>query len=326
MEAKLAQNINELNFGQIQVHENMSIIPLKGKTVPDLNYLTLKEAITGELLIIRELNDNGAVPKVKVFNEADLPVLLLDGEEIAGAKQNRIINTTILLKEKSETIIPVSCTEQGRWAYSTSKFHESGFLASCMVRRNKSRSVQANLKASGEFRADQGEVWEDIRNISVDAKVDSPTKAMRDVYQERETDIDNYIESFSLEENQNGLMVIINGEVVGIDVLSSPLAYQELHNKLLKSYALEALFNQESEKKSKSALDLAKTFLEEVKNSEVETHKSPGYGYDYRYQSPKAVGSSLIYKKEFIHVAFFRKADSEPGKTSSFQQRRSFRL
>jgi hypothetical protein len=69
-------------------------------------------------------------------------VLLLDGEELAGAKQNRVLNTTILLQENSETIIPVSCTEQGRWAYATMEFSESGNIMNRSVRSKKSLFCQ----------------------------------------------------------------------------------------------------------------------------------------------------------------------------------------
>jgi ARG and Rhodanese-Phosphatase-superfamily-associated Protein domain len=35
-------------------------------------------------------------------------VLILDGEELVGAKQNRIVNVTILVVTQSEIVIPVS--------------------------------------------------------------------------------------------------------------------------------------------------------------------------------------------------------------------------
>ncbi len=76
--------------------------------------MKLKETLIQNLLKITELNDSGAVPQLKVMKNAELPVLILDVEELMGAKQNRIVNTSILLSEKFETIIPVSGVEQGR--------------------------------------------------------------------------------------------------------------------------------------------------------------------------------------------------------------------
>jgi len=67
------------------------------------------------------------VPELAVVNDGDIHVLLLDGEELRGAKQNRMLNTTILLKPKSKTIIPVSCTEQGRWNYASAESATRGW-------------------------------------------------------------------------------------------------------------------------------------------------------------------------------------------------------
>ena len=116
----------------------------------------------GQLLTVTEVTEGGTVPELKVINRGEKPVLLLDGEELSGAKQNRVLNTTILLKEKSETVIPVSCTEHGRWSYRSSHFEESGHIMSAKLRRVKNASVHENLKAVHAFRSDQGAVWDEI--------------------------------------------------------------------------------------------------------------------------------------------------------------------
>ena len=59
------------------------------------------------------------MPDLKVINKSEVMVLILDGEELVGAKQNRIVNTTILIPAKETVLIPVSCVEQGRWSYDT---------------------------------------------------------------------------------------------------------------------------------------------------------------------------------------------------------------
>jgi len=109
----------------VKIFNNMGVIPLFTSINESPQYLTLKEALEKRLLTITEVSQSGSVPELKVVNKAKIPVLLLDGEELAGAKQNRVLNTTILLKENSETIIPVSCTEQGRWAYATAAFADN---------------------------------------------------------------------------------------------------------------------------------------------------------------------------------------------------------
>ena len=76
--------------------------------------MTLEEALALGFRIT-EVDAAGSVPELIAFNPLDTPVLLYDGEELLGAKQNRILNVTVLVAPKSETKIPVSCVEQGRW-------------------------------------------------------------------------------------------------------------------------------------------------------------------------------------------------------------------
>ena len=53
-------------------------------------------------------------------------VLLYDGEELVGAKQNRILNVTVLVGAGAKLPIPVSCVEQGRWAGARSRSTRPG--------------------------------------------------------------------------------------------------------------------------------------------------------------------------------------------------------
>ena len=71
----------------------------------------MDEALAQRALVITEIAESGRVPELKVVNNSRHNILLLDGEELIGAKQNRVLNVTILLAPNSETLIPVSCIE-----------------------------------------------------------------------------------------------------------------------------------------------------------------------------------------------------------------------
>lgn len=312
----MAEIISEIELGKIQDFGGMYLVPLY--TEKDGNdYLTLKEAMGANLISISELDQQGRVPELRVFNMADIPVIILDGEEVCGAKQNRVLNTTILLKENSETIIPVSCTEQGRWRYTASKFSDSGVVAASRLRQCNMMSVKESLRSSGEYKSNQMAVWNAIEDISNEAMVYSETRALRDVYQDHMKDLDEYLESFPCLPSQKGIMIILDGKIVGLDLLSSSNVFKLLHEKLVKSYAMEALFKKDKSP-GKEVDKLVAFFLDDIKKSSEIRHPSVGYGCDHRFESKLSVGSSLVYQNEIIHVAFFSKEDEDKN-LSSYQ-------
>jgi len=322
----IANYLSELKFGEPQRFENMEVIPLFVSIDDGPQYLTLKEAMDQNLLVVTEVDHGGSVPELKVANKAKTPVLLLDGEELAGAKQNRVLNTTILLKEKSKTIIPVSCTEQGRWSYMSPEFGESGVIISPQVRSEKAASVTRSLGISGKYDSNQGAVWDMIEEISGQAEVESPTSAMRDVFEAKSGDLDGYLRAFEYIPQQKGLIAFINGEVAGLDILSLASACKILHQKLVKSYAMDALL-QKKGKGIASPLDAARTFIKATAECSESKYDSLGHGTDYRFESPKMVGSALVYGDKVIHMAFFRATESsQAGNMTRSGLRRDFRI
>lgn len=97
-------------------HGAVTMIPLRLACAAEPDWRTLAEA--GTSVTITELDETGSVPFLTVTNASRHPVLLVDGEELIGAKQNRVLNTSVLVARGSAVRIPVSCVEQGRWGVS----------------------------------------------------------------------------------------------------------------------------------------------------------------------------------------------------------------
>jgi hypothetical protein len=251
--------------------------------------------------------------------------LLLDGEELSGAKQNRVLNTTILLREKSETLIPVSCTEHGRWSYSSAHFEESGYIMSAKLRRVKNASVCENLKSARSFRSDQGAVWDEIAVQARLNKVGFITGAMKDVLEAKQEDMDAFLEHLPIVADQNGLLVLVNGEVVGLDMVSRSAAFRMLHPKLIRSYVMDALTEKPAKGKEASQKK-TDAFLKKILECAENPFESVSYGRDYRYEGKKIVGSALVHENTVIHMAFFQITETEKaGHMSSVSRRRAYR-
>ncbi len=325
MEAIVKGSIEGIKFGELQVHGHVAVLPIISSNGPGPDYLTMREAMEGRSLTVTEIAEGGSVPELKVINQGEKPVLLLDGEELSGAKQNRVLNTTILLKEKSETVIPVSCTEQGRWGYQEAHFSESGHIMSARLRSVKNASVHENLMSMHSFRSDQGKVWDEIAIQARRNKQSPVTGAMKDVLEAKRQDLDEFLEHFPLAENQNGLLVLVNGKVVGLDRVSKSSAFAIIHPKLIRSYVMDALTEKPKES-SETPASRAESFLEKVLQCAESRFDSVGYGQDFRYEGKRIVGSALVHDSAVVHMAFFQVTEAEKaGRMSSVSRRRGYR-
>ncbi|MBI4334225.1 MAG: hypothetical protein HY673_23430 [Chloroflexi bacterium] len=304
MEPVVSQYLHNLEIGDILVSGNVATAAIfaDGDAGPD--YLTLDEALKQHLGQVTETGEGGTVPELKFINSAGVPVLLLDGEELLGAKQNRILNATILVKEKSETVIPVSCCEQGRWRYTSRDFKPSPHVMPYSVRQKKVEDVTASLASQRGYRSNQGRVWDELHASNVHFHVNSPTGAMKDLFEAREEDLQECLQAFQVKPGQKGVITFVNGEVAGIDVLSRGAAYATLHPKLIRSYAVESFEKRRGRTRPTAAK--ARAFLAEAALCTEERYPSVGCGWNYRYKGEKIVGAALVHQDRVLHASFFR--------------------
>src|SRR5688500_17696649 len=175
--------LRSLTHGDLKTAGGLTLLPLFGRReVP--SYVLAEQALAEGVLRLEEMGD-GSVPNVVAHNMGKSPVLLVDGEHLEGAKQNRIINVSVLLAPMSKTVLPVSCVEQGRWHYSAAPtFASSPHHTYSRLRGKQAFETVAAARSGRERRADQGMVWDDVASKHQEAGVvASPSGAMRDAFE-----------------------------------------------------------------------------------------------------------------------------------------------
>lgn len=316
--------LKEMEIAPPQISGEMVLFPLKSKQKEGPNYLTLSEALEMGLLEITEVSAGGSVPELKAINKGKEAILILDGEEVIGAKQNRVLNTTIMIGPESSVIIPVSCVERCRWHGPSLHIEKSENLMMFSTRFKKVESVNRSLERDKEFKADQMAIWEDISDKAAKLKAFSPTEAMKDIYDFREKDLEAYLEPFKLIPEQKGLLVFIGNKAAGFDFISREKAFARLYQKLLRSYAIEALIAEGEkrdrrrtrkktgqEKSGQPNEAMAREFLKEAARCEEKRFPSIGLGFSCRYQGNKIIGAGLEVDSSIPHLAFFSLEDDD---------------
>ena len=314
----MTKNLNDvlsrLSLGSPQAFDDLTVIPFE-ETGPNRSsspLILLDQALSQGEARISEVSEAGVVSRIRVENLAKHPLLILDGEELVGAKQNRVVNLSILVAAKSTLDVPVSCVEAGRWAHRSRHFGTSGHMQFHSGRVRKAESVGTNMKFTGSRQSNQGQVWDDVDAVLDALQVPSPSRSMNDSYATLSGDLDVYANAFSLPGSSVGAVVLHNNRVLGLELLSDPTLFAAVWPKILKSYAVEAIVAKRGPTLARSndsdpAFDLARvqTFMSAVANCSIDSHRAIGLGEDIRLSCEIVVGAALQFREEFVHLCAF---------------------
>lgn len=311
---------SRIRYSEAQTFGGLRVIPLFLKDAPaERGYLLLEEAVAAGTVVVDEVG-GGTVSRLLVHNLGEQPVLLIDGEQLVGARQNRILNTTILVPARTKLEIPVACVEQGRWGRSLGAMAPAETLFP-EARRAKAEAVTRSVRLSGTYEADQLLVWEKVSHRLRSVGVQSPTSAILDAYRQRDADLESYARAFSWRDGQAGVICGIGGAVACADLFDHPETLRRLYPRLIRSYALDALGIEKGEMHSTAG----QHFLQAAGRATMTAHPAVGLGEEIRLTGEGITGSALVAEGRVLHLALFPAADvPEAGPPAPPSRRRRF--
>jgi ARG/rhodanese/phosphatase superfamily protein len=281
---------------------NLVIVPVISDLKPRLKYLSVKKAIQKDELIISEMKNSGVVGKIQAENKSDAYVFILDGEQLVGAKQNRIVNISILLKPHSTTILPVSCVEQGRWHFKGGHFNDSDSMLHFSSRSAKSMRIFQELRERNDFSADQVRVWDEVRQLRAEKIPLSKTNAMEDVYENERNKLNEKVKKVNLLKSQVGFIIFEGNKFKGIDIISDSGVFADLYDKILRSHLIENSGKADIILNEEKYLKKARKVLKRFKAVCPIKRKFPGIGRYFGMYSELGVYSLLSFNKQVIHL------------------------
>jgi hypothetical protein len=318
--AALSSLSDRLSLGEPQRFRTLVVVPLLDAAAGPSGLLTLEEALARGTAEVTEVSEAGSVPQLRLLNRGLQELFLLEGEELAGAKQNRILNLSVLVPGLTSLEIPVSCVEQGRWGRRGNRrdFAATERVAFAKLRRRNAEAVTRSLESAGVRLGDQGAVWARIAEKSARMSVHSETGAAAALYEGHRAALDGFVAGIASVQGQVGAVFVVNGRLAGLDLLAGPDLLDRLLPKLVRSYALDAL---DEERAGEDSTHLAsgtaglaairaavREALEQAAGLSATRHRAIGRGEDLRIKGEGLVGAALVADGALVHLGLWAAA------------------
>ena len=270
------------------------------------DYRTLDEALALEKLEVQEISQAGRVPRIRVVNHLDIPVFLMAGEQLVGAKQNRVLNASILLDARAELELPVSCVEQGRWSYRGAGFGSKQSSSHYALRAKMAKHVHGAYRDHGAPDSDQGEVWREVALKLSMHMVESPSGALDALYEKQGDRLGRATERLQPRAEWSGAVFCFGDGIVGLDLFDRPATLQKQWAKLSRAYALDVLDRKENPSVPRNRVS---EWVRGSASALIDLFPSPGLGVDCRLESTRHFGAVLVVDGRPLHLEMFHQEE-----------------
>jgi hypothetical protein len=311
-------------------HERLTFVPLVGDSVDDPPYQLFAEDCARDVAV-EEVSERGSVPRLRVRNGLAERVLIVEGQEVRGLKQNRILNADILLPPGEQREVPVTCVEQGRWGGSRAAYGVGG-SASASMKARRSFSVHDSLRARRGYDGDQGATWAEAEMLISSSGARSATGALSAAYVSLDAKIAPIAETLRLPPGAVGVAAFEGDTLLGLDVFDRAAAMARYWGVLRRAYLLDYL-SWGSGKGGSARTDRAgegtateaapacglgpervSEMLDALCRREWEPFDPPGEGKDWRTTDRDLSAAALVWEgRQVIHLQAFTAAWVAPA-------------
>ncbi len=297
-------------FSDVQIFKDYEgyFIPICSNEQKKANYITV-DRNDSDLFCLHETEK---VSYLLVENLSIKPLLILNGEIFDGAMQDRVANETVLIPSKSSVEINVSCVEQGRWAYKTKAFSRGKNMFNYHSKGVKDQ-YNNSLKHNRPSGSVQSNVWSSISDKQRRMGVFSRTGSINDTYEKYEESLNHLREKIIEQDNQIGLLVMIPGKYIGIDLFTNGDIFNKYKERLYNSHLIELI-----EKVRNGRRDFRKqidSFMLEIMYSrEVYAKKKLGVEYSIYDRTSQVSSTCLALNDDLIHLTAMKNIENKHGR------------
>jgi hypothetical protein len=258
-----------------------------------------------------------SVNQLVLINRGKRPLVLLAGELVSGGKQDRIIGKDRIVPVGAEPLpLDVFCVEHGRWTGASAQFTDSKVI------------VHPSVREQAAVAQNQGEVWDAVRagstakasggsgggyapaplavpristqTVESTIATEAPTQSYDKIYTRSRVgqSVDELVDELQRRFNRAtsglkgervvGVVVAYGSDVAWSDIFASGDLFEQYWNKLLRSYAVEALARPTY--RETAAITDAREFLRNLNGREI-VESDPGV---YRWRETTQGRFSMI--------------------------------
>ena len=309
IERQLAAWIAALQLSDPRTTGDLEIHPLVATNVPQAPWVLLHQAIAEKSIEVFE-KTNANVTEVLARNLGAAAILVLEGEILVGAKQNRVVTATVLIPAAATVPVAVGCVQQGRWHFVSPTFDIGSMPAEPQLR---SRTVYETSSGRGH---DQARLWGDV---AMSMRVRGVQSASADYVEAQSThdrvqasrsdrgDEESRARAFDVAPGQVG--VLVRGRdrrdgaarLLGIELLGSPGLWAAMAFRMMRSY----LFGAGIAPRGDGAEPDPRGWLDEIARATIDAHPTAGLGARLALRGARLAGAGLWHDGRPAQLAVF---------------------